>query len=201
MDFWEVLQQRRSIRKFKSEPVDVSVLTKLVEAARLAQNNGNSQPWDFVFITEPDMIKTVQEVLVRTTRKYWSEIRTDALSGEKLEKVLPLFTDMGPVPVFLLACLNPRVNRMHAEYQEWNDLWNQHSVAAALTNLMLAAVNEGLGTCWLATPTMDTDELKEKLSIPAPVQIIAVTPVGYPDEAPKQRPRIPVEEIIHFDKW
>lgn len=201
MELWEALRNRRSIRKYKSDPVDKETLRKLVDAARLAPNNGNSQPWEFVFVCDPDLVEEVSVIVRNVHETYFSSARIDALSDERLEKTVLLYSGMEKVPVYLLVCLNQKTNQLHPEYAEWNTLWNNHSIGAALNNLMLAAVEEGLGTCWLGTPGWKEDKLKELLKIPEHIKIVAVTPVGYPDESPKARPRKHVEEIAHFDKW
>lgn len=201
MKLWESLEKRRSIRKYKDTPVSKEILLKLVDAAKLAPNNANVQPWEFVFVTEPDLVSKVNEHIHNTTYKYWSKARVENMPEEKLNKIVTSFSNLGPVPVYLLVCLDTRAGRMREEYKEWNDLWNQHSVAAALSNLMLAAVEEGLGTCWLGTTTWNMDKLKKEIGIPNEVQVIAVTPIGYPDEAPGPRPRKTAEEISHFNKW
>lgn len=201
MTLWETLEKRRSIRKYKDTPVAKETLLKLIEAARLAPNNANIQPWEFVFITEPGLVAKVNEHIRRTTYEYWSKARIENLTAEKLDRIATAFSDFGPVPVYLFACLDTQAGRMHEEYKQWNELWSQQSVAAALSNLMLAAVEEGLGTCWLGTTIWHMEELKKQIGIPSGVEVVAVTPIGYPDEAPAQRPRKSAEEITHFNKW
>lgn len=201
MKLWEALEGRRSIRKYKDTPVPKETLLRLVEAARLAPNNANVQPWHFVFLTEPGPVAKFKEHIRATAYEYWSKARIENLPEEKLNKIVNNFSDFGPVPVYLLVCLDSRAGRMHKEYLQWNELWNQHSVSAALSNLMLAAYAEGLGTCWLGTAVWNMDELKKELEIPAEVQIAAATPIGYPAEEPGQRPRKACEEITHFNCW
>lgn len=201
MKLWEALEGRRSIRKYKDTPVAKETLLRLVEAAKLAPNNANVQPWHFVFLTEPGLVAKLKEHIRTTAYEYWSKARIEDLPEEKLNKIVNNFSDFGPVPVYLLVCLDNRAGRMHEEYLKWNELWNQHSVSAALSNLMLAAFAEGLGTCWLGTAVWNMDELKKELGIPAQVQIAAVTPIGYPAEEPGQRPRKACEEIAHFNCW
>jgi nitroreductase len=201
MNLWEALEKRRSIRKYKDTPVSKEVLLKLVDAAKLAPNNANVQPWEFVFITDADMVSKVNEHIKTTMTEYWSKARVEELPEEKLKKIIASTTNFGPVPVYLLVCINTSAGRMREEYMKWNDMWNHYSTAAALSNLMLAAVEEGLGTCWLGVPSWNPDKLKEDLAIPDNIQIITVTPIGYPDEDPAPRPRKTAEEISHFNKW
>jgi len=201
MDLWEALEKRRSIRKYKNTPVSKEILLKLVNAAKLAPNNANVQPWEFVFITEADLVAKMNEHILTTMTEYWSKARVEEMPEEKLNKIIKSTTSYGPVPAYLLVCINTSAGKMRKDYIKWNDMWSHYSVAAALSNLMLAAVEEGLGTCWLGVPSWNTNELKKELGIPDEVQIISVSPIGYPDEDPAPRPRKTAEEITHFNKW
>ncbi|MDX9872072.1 MAG: nitroreductase family protein [Clostridia bacterium] len=201
MNLQEALEKRRSIRKYKDTPVSSGILLQLAEAAKWAPNNANVQPWEFVFITEPDLLAKVSEHIRLTLFAYWSQVRVEDLPEEKLNKIVSKFTNFGPVPVYLLACIDTRAGRLKPAYKEWNDLWNHHSTACALNNLMLAAAAEGLGTCWLGVPSWNPEKLRNLLGIPEYIQVIAVSPLGYPDEAPAPPPRKPAEEYTHFNQW
>jgi nitroreductase len=108
---------------------------------------------------------------------------------------------MANAPSFVIVCMNIRNQQLNKPYENWTTTWAQHSIAAAMENLILAAVSEGLGTCWLGTPSWKSNDIRELLGIPENVEILAMSPIGYPDESPKARPRMPVEEVIHFNKW
>lgn len=201
MNLWEVLEKRRSIRKYKDTPIDKELLLRLADAAKLAPNNANVQPWEFIFITDAELVAKVNEHVRISLFEYWSQARVEDLPEEKLKKIVSSFTNFGPVPVYLLACIDTRAGKLRPAYKEWNDIWNHHSVAAALNNLMLAAAAEGLGTCWLGVPSWNPEKLKKELGIPEYIHIIAASPIGYPDETPRTPPRKTAEEISHFNKW
>lgn len=201
MDLWQALEQRRSIRKYRADAVPGETLVKLADAARLAPNNGNAQPWDFVFVTDGKLKHEVVSCILEANRHYWGKARTDAMEGEKLDRAVSVYAEMENAPALVLVCLHTRTYRMHQEYHLWNDAWNHQSLGAAFENFILAAVNEGLGTCWIGTAAWQQVVLKSLLGIPEDIQVIAVSPVGYPAESPKARPRIPVEEIVHFNGW
>lgn len=73
---------------------------------------------------------------------------------------------------------------------------NLESVSAAFTHLLLAATSEGLGTCWMTGPLNNETELRQVLGIPDSKEIVAVTPLGYPDENPVAAPRKSLNEIV-----
>lgn len=201
MQLWEALEKRRSIRKYKDIPLSREILLKVAEAAKWAPNNANVQPWEFIFITDPTLLAEVSEHIRLTLYAYWSQVRIEDLPEEKLQKIVSKFTNFGPVPVYILACIDTRAGRLKPAYKEWNDIWNHHSVASALNNLMLAAAAEGLGACWLGVPSWNPEKLKSLLGIPEYIHVIAVSPLGYPDEEPAAPPRKPAAEYTHFDKW
>jgi len=201
MDTYEAINGRRSIRKFQTTKVEDEKLRKLAQAAITAPNGGNAQPWDFIFVSDSELIGRLCKILEEVHGEYFGKARKDNIEGERLEKTVSSYGRMISAPVFLIVCLNIRNQQLNKPYEEWTTKWAHHSVAAALENLMIAAVAEGLGTCWLGTPGWKSDKIKEMLNIPENVEILAMSPIGYPDESPKPRPRIAVEEITHFNKW
>lgn len=73
-------------------------------------------------------------------------------------------------------------------------------IAIAFEHLVLAATNFGLGTCWIGRWGAD-DEIKKALGIPANMRVLAITPLGYPAESPTSRPRKPLSQIAHHEKF
>ena len=201
MDFYDVLNGRRSIRKYKTEKIENEILIKLAQAAVTAPNGGNAQPWDFIFITEVELINQLCKILEDVHGEYFGKARKDNIEGEHLEKVVSSYGRMASAPAFVLVCMNIRNQQLNKTYEDWTAKWAHHSVAAAFENFILAAAAEGLGTCWLGTPGWKSEKIKTMFNIPENVEIVALSPVGYPDESPKARPRIAAEEVTHFNKW
>jgi nitroreductase len=73
---------------------------------------------------------------------------------------------------------------------------NLESVAAAFTQLLLAAANEGLGTCWMTGPLNNEAELRAVLDIPATKELVCLTPLGYADESPPAPARKALDECV-----
>ena len=69
----------------------------------------------------------------------------------------------------------------------------------AFEHICLAAHALGLGTCWMGL--FDEAEMKAKLKIPDNMRVVGITPLGYPDQEPKPRPRKELSEIAFFDEW
>jgi len=201
MDIYEAINARRSIRKFQPIKVEDATLMKLAEAAIKAPNGGNAQPWDFIFVTDSGLIHKLCGILEEVHSEYFGKARKDNLEGERFEKAVSMYGRMAVAPAFVLVCKHIRNQQLNKSHEEWSTTWAHHSIGAAMENLILAAVAEGLGTCWLGTPSWKGDEIKALLEIPEHVEIVAMSPIGVPDEAPKARPRLAVEEVTHFNKW
>ena len=173
MDIFQVFSERRSIRKYKDTPVEQAKLEQVLEAARLAPSWKNMQCWRFLVLTEADRRAKVLEAF------------PDDNPGKKA---------IAAAPVVIVACGNP------AESDVENGInYFVADVAIAFEHLCLAAHALGLGTCWMGW----YDELKAKqvLGIPDDIRIVGITPLGYPDQEPKQRPRKQLSEIVFFEQW
>ena len=171
MDVYEAIRTRTSVRAYKPDPVPQEVIERLLEAMRLAPSGKNSQPWRFIVVTDPN---------TRTRL-------VDACRGQKF---------VGEAPVVVVGC-----GWESKAYPSMGGYWNglPVDVAIAIEHLMLAAVSEGLGTCWIGA--FDEHAVKETLGIPDDVKVIALTPVGYPAGDRKHRPRKSIDEIVVRDRW
>jgi nitroreductase len=72
-------------------------------------------------------------------------------------------------------------------------------VSIAVDHMSLAAVGEGLGTCWIGA--FHEDQVKEILGIPNKIRVVIMLTLGYPAESPSARPRKKLEEIVAYDGW
>ena len=174
MDFYEVIETRRSVRAYKPDPVPDEVLKKVLNAARIAPSGSNRQPWKFIIIKESERKKKM----------------IDLCEGQKF---------VAEAPVLIVACgRNIHYNRggWMGDYSMIVDL------AIAMDHLTLAARAEGLGTCWIGS--FDNEGIKKFLNIPEDVNVVALTPLGYPanpDVFQPVRDRKKLEEIISYETW
>ena len=101
---------------------------------------------------------------------------------------------VGQAPVIIVACgTDPEGIMKCGQYRHTVDL----SIATAY--MILEAYEQGLGTCWLGS--FDEKRVKEILSIPETVKVVAMTPLGYPSESPTQKPRKNLDEIVCYEKY
>ncbi|MDA8336849.1 MAG: nitroreductase family protein [Peptococcaceae bacterium] len=173
MDVYEAIAARRSIRRYKPDPVGEEQVTRVLDAARLAPSWKNLQCWRFI--------------VVRSETG-----KTGILSG---------FDDSNPgkkaitaAPVMIVLCVDPQASGKMGDKEYY-----LVDAGIAMENLMLAARAEGLGTCWLGE--FNEAPVKESLGIPDNWRIVGMTPLGYPDQDPKPRPRKTMEEIVFAERW
>ena len=174
MDLYEAIKDRRSVRKFKPEPVPKEVLKKVMEKALWAPSGMNLQNWFFLVMTGER-----KETLVNIISKSYDYI-APALKEVFADKpgvaefTRKFFKHLGGAPVIVFAYYRATKERPETSIQ---------SVAAAIQNLLLAAHSEGLGACWMTGPIHVADQINEFLEIEDKT-LAAVIPLGYPDQSP-----------------
>jgi nitroreductase len=173
MDFYEVVRTRRSVRRYRAEAVPPEVLSRVLDAARIAPSGSNRQPTRLVVVQEQ-------------TKK------------EQLAKLCHDQAFVAAAPVVVIACgRDIKYNR-----GEWMGRYSLIvDVVIAVDHLSLAARAEGLGTCWIGS--FDGPALKQFLGLPEDVEVVAVMPLGYPEGHPFTGPegRIPLEEFVRWEGW
>ncbi len=173
MDFYEVIRTRRSIRSYKPDPIPDHVLRRILEAARIAPSGSNRQPWKFIIVKD----EKIKERLA------------DACGHQSF---------IAEAPIVIVACgYNIHYNR--GGYM--GEMSMLVDVSIAFTHLILAARAEGLGTCWIGL--FDNEKVKEILKIPNEVNVVAITPLGYPrnEGFSEPGPRKSLDEIISVDHF
>lgn len=173
MDIFQVFRDRRSIRKYKDNLVEAEKIERILDAARLAPSWKNMQCWRFLVLTD----------------------------AERRARVLEAFPDDNPgkkaitsAPVLIVVCGNPD----ESEVENGIDYFVA-DVAIAFEHLCLAAHALGLGTCWMGW--YNEKQIKHTLGIPEEIRIVGITPLGYPDQEPKPRPRKQLSDIAYYNQW
>ena len=181
MDLYEAIKGRRSVRKFKSDPPPKKTIEKILEMATWAPSGMNLQNWYFVVIAGDR-----KDALVEITSKGYDHIEPvlkDVFADNPMvvEFTRKFFKRLGGAPVLVFAYYEPAKERPETSIQ---------TVAAAIENLLLAAHAEGLGACWMTGPVHVAREINEALGI-RDKTLVAVIPVGYPDQSPPVPKRKP----------
>ena len=171
MKVLEVIQKRRSVRKYKQDPIPEEALLRVLEAARLAPSGKNFQPWKFIIVKD----KALKEKLAR------------ASAGQFF---------IAKAPIIIVGCGFP--DNCYARMGRYMKSWSV-DVTIAMEHLILQAQEEGLGTCWIGS--FEEEEVKAILNVPEEVKVLALTPLGYPEEIPRFRGRKSLDEIISYDRY
>ncbi len=200
MELREAIAKRRSIRAYKPDPVPREVLEDLLEAAVKAPSNSNIQPWHLYVVSgkkksELDSLLTSCVEEGRSTSSALRDTGEDGDQGEltrlnrnrdELIRGLMQVLAQSKIPLEQFTKGSFRfygapvaiVVTMDRSQGEGVVL----SVGAAVENLLLAAVDRGLGACWIALSVGYSREIRETLSIPDRERIITTVALGYPDE-------------------
>lgn len=179
MDVLDAIRNRRSIHHFIQDELSDEEVNILLEAARWAPTAGNLQPWRFVVVRQA---KTIEALICTAYPGY---------SLNFLKKA----------SVILIVCADESVYRKRSEmYQEKGlNLFCLQDTAAAIENLLLAAVTLGLGACWVGA--YHEELVKEILKLPKEVRPVALVPVGRMKSNPKVPPKRALKELIHYETY
>ncbi len=179
MELLEALHARHSTRVYDGRPMDVDTLLRLIEAATLAPSAHNNQPWHFHVAMGASRVE-VGETMALTTQYLQEYVET--LSAEELDMAARFYADLGKAPVVIAISVPASADTVDFAH-------DYISVGAAIENFMLAALEEGLGSCSLSAPTWIVDKLMDVFEIPAGREIASLLIVGHPDETPPLRDR------------
>lgn len=203
----QLMQSRRSIRKFRSEMPERALIEKLIEAAVTAPSASNKQPWRFFVVTNRDlkarMAQAVQAavdcVAGHIDPQFESAFRAYGDYFTRFENapvvIVPLYR-----PLTLLSTMVgdglPEAHRRNLTCMEQQS--GIVSTSLAMQNLLLMAHELGLGASGLTGPLIALHELRSILSVPASWSIVALVAVGYPDEQPPATIR---KSPIEVTRW
>jgi nitroreductase len=191
----DIIQQRRSIRRYRSQPVPRDLVDKMIEAASWAPSASNQQDWYFSVVTSEQTKKAMAEAV----RDRWEEIfatnQGSALINQ-LRSYSTVFVSFATAPmVIVVSALRANaVLRSLLGDTATQTAGSFTSAAMAAQNLMLAAHTLGLGSCCMTGALAAGPEIARLLGLRRR-EIVCLITVGYPDEKPVAPARKPVGEI------
>ncbi len=153
MNVLEAIKTRRSVRAYAPRPIPPDVFHRMKQALRFAPSACNLQPWRFILVTDDHLRR---QLAMLSHNQLW----------------------IAEAPVVVVGCGFPE-----QAYKTMGGYGNSVEIdlAIALDHLTLAAVAEGLGTCWIGA--FDEQQIKNLLHVPPTAKIVAMTPLGYPATA------------------
>jgi nitroreductase len=173
METLESIEKRRSIRNFSDLPVEWEKVGNILRAAQLAPTSGNIQDWKIVVVTD----KTKRTAIANAALKqHW----------------------IAKAPVIILVYAEPTQNqRMYGLRGE--KLYTIQNSAAAVENILLAATDQGLASCWVGA--FDESMLNSVIGAPESVRPQAIIPIGYSDDKPTMPKRHRLVDIVYINSW
>jgi nitroreductase len=170
MDFTRLICGRESIRSYDpTRPLEKAVLERILDAGRLAPSAANRQPWRFLLVSSREVLAQIRKCYLK-----------------------PWYQDAPHVLI-----VTGRTGEAWSRQDGWNSI--ETDLTIAMDHMILAAENEGVGTCWIAN--FDPTILRSALSLSAEERVYAITPLGYPRPgfAKKgQKQRKPLSEIVRY---
>ncbi|MDA3902614.1 MAG: nitroreductase family protein [Desulfuromusa sp.] len=171
MKFIELAEKRRSIRGYKPDPVPEEQLNEILQAGNLAPTAKNLQPFHFIVVRDPAKL---DELAVAYPAPFFRQ-----------------------APVAIVICTEPAEGWTRDRYDGKN--YCEVDAAIAIDHMTLAAADIGLGTCWIGA--FDPARVTDAMGLPEGIHPIAMLPVGYPNEAGREKSRKPLKELVRYDCW
>ena len=195
----EAIERRRSIRRYRPEPVPEEQVMQLIEAARLAPSGSNAQPWRFKIVTD----RATRERLAAAARSQPFVAQAPVVIvccadvEGYIEGTVSGAQDLGRTGVLegrIVDILLERAKALRGEAAADIGPRAAANVAIAVEHMVLRALDFGLGTCWVRM--FDERAVRDIFGWGENLFVVALLPVGYPAEAPAPRKRLSIEEIL-----
>lgn len=190
MELTEAIRKRRSVRRYREEPVSEELLRELLDLACWAPSAENEQPWYFVALTRPEELRNLQttmEQVAEETKTHLEELlpKHPRIVGQTTE----FLRRLGGAPVCILVFLQKDYGQLRDSMLE--------STAAAIQTLLLAAKERDLGTCWINAAThLGYGPVLRELYAPDKGELVSIVTLGYPERTPIAAGRKPDRFVI-----
>jgi len=197
MELFEALETCRAMRYLRPDPVPEELLRKLVWAATRASSPGNSQGWEFLVLRDPACKRRIGEAVASSMGPAIAALRQaapDASQRRMVAGAAHLVEHFADVPAWILIG-GRRVYPPERPLPVWS------TVYPAGQNLLVAARGLGLGATFTTLHVGCEERVREILGIPEEVVLGVMVAVGWPARRFGPVVRLPVEEVIHWDRW
>lgn len=197
----EAIVRRTSVRYFEDKPVSDEVVMELVEAAIRAPTASGLENWLFVVFKSNEAREKVYELIADGMVEYYRAVN---LPEEKMAKLRRRLYEGGMyrAPLYIAVFIDKRVRFLKGEeFDELEFVWSVESAAMAIQNLMLKAVELGLGTVYIGVTNFRgiEERVRELAGLDENHYLVGVIPVGYPrDEVRPRKRRKGAEEVVRF---
>ena len=173
METLAAIKNRRSIQKYKEDPVPLDLIGAVIEAGSMAPSAGDQQAWKFVVIQDEGARKAIADF---SLEQYW----------------------IGKAPVLIVVVAEEDMMRKFYGVRG-EKLYAIQNCAAAIENMLLAAQEFGLGACWVGA--FDEHTVTRVAGVPDSARVQAIVTLGYPDETPEKKNIQPLERIMYIENY
>lgn len=213
-EFLDLLKWRRSIRSFTDEPVSDEDLYKICDAAHYAMSGANSQPWEFIIIKDKETMQKLREVYEHDDYQftYWLEQMREPqyrhpyfnYPAEEMPSQMARATGWADAPAMIAVVYDPRkqfgsVLSARANLADGSVSVLSCSLGCLSMTIQLAAASLGLSSARIDTNSQDG--YRKVLDLPEPLRLYIMVPVGYRAYQPGPPKRLPIEDLVHYEKY
>ena len=205
MDLFDAINSRRSVRSFSSDAVPQELIQKAVDAAHMAPSANNRQPWEFIAITDRQLIEQLAGIWSNAARRSFARMTSEQTNRHFSQQPSDFsgahwaaasvtgdaYRFAYGAPVVIVVFISQPEN-----------VENQRSAFLAVQNLLLALHAQGLAavpTTRAVSTQEDADAIRQLLRVPEGFLPVAVIPLGYPAKRPGAIRRRPLEEVLHWN--
>jgi F420 biosynthesis protein FbiB-like protein len=192
-----LIKTRRSIRRYKTDPIPPETIRRLLEIATWAPSAHNRQPWRFAVLTRAADIKRLAEAMGVRLR---ADRTADGDDPADIERdVARSYARLTGAPVVIIVCLSVADMDSYPDPQRNRNEWVMaaQSTAMAAQNLLLLAHAEVLAACWICAPLFVPDLVRETLALPADWEPQGLITLGHPAET-RDKARMPIDTRVKF---
>jgi nitroreductase len=173
METLDCIKTRRSVRKFSDKPVAWNDISAILDCGRMAPSAGNLQSWKFIVVEDKEPKEQIARACID---QLW----------------------IAKAPYIIVIVAEPE--KMKRFYDIRGErLYSIQSCAAAAQNMLLAAHDLGLSSCWIGA--FDEEKIKQVLSCPAETRPQIILPIGYPTETSEKPNKFPLEIVSYRRYW
>jgi nitroreductase len=189
VDVFEAIRNRRSIRRYKTDPVDEKTVEAVLEAAHWAPSWGNMQCWRFIEVRDPEIKSRIADTLTK-----------EIIDNELVENAATRAIKQAPVLV-VVGAETGKAGCRHdgTPVTDKGGYWYMFDIALAMENLTLAAHALGLGT--VIVGGFDAPKVVEILGVPPGFCVVTMTPLGVPDHKGQVSPRRKLSEVLYKERF
>lgn len=203
----EVINTRRSIRKFADEEISNETIKEIVQSGLYAPSACNSQCYHFVAVKNKELIEKIALETEKAVEEFYVDCNDEEYIARKKKQIT--FFRKAPLVIFVYMTGMQYYDRRSVEYYERKGFDSKEmskqlgsydilSVGAAVENMLLTIHSKGLGACWMNDPIVAADKISVALNVNPEYELLSVIPVGKPAYNPYPKSSKTLDEVLEI---